>query len=328
MGVRGLQTFFEHHCHGACYKVNIIELSQEFKKKHGIDPVIVVDGMSCIRYWYGELEWLPGGQWLEYLHRLRTFVEAFKKNHIHLVFFFDGCTADDKRTSWVNRRLHHMKEVEAIYEMINTQHQTIDPKLFQLPASMGLLTRFVLKYELKCEVHTALRDCDMEIAMYARDKNCFAILGQDSDYIIFDTIHNYFSVTHLNLNDLHTVIYDRRVLVKHLSLEVSQLPLLSCLLGNDYVPNKEVVEFHKYLCKDSMYRAHPRVEHVIPRAAKFIQKHTSGDVTAEDTVGIIAKYMFNSDPKKAHMLLDGVRSYIFTPPEDLFQVKFYVHPQT
>jgi hypothetical protein len=96
-----------------------------------------------------------------------------------------------------------------------------DSKIFQLPTSMGMLTRFVLKYECKCEVYTSISECDMEVAEYAAKHNCLAILAQDSDYMIFDAVGFYLSSQYLNLETLETMNYDREAFAYSLGLQVS-----------------------------------------------------------------------------------------------------------
>uniref|UniRef100_A0A1A8JY06 Family with sequence similarity 120B n=1 Tax=Nothobranchius kuhntae TaxID=321403 RepID=A0A1A8JY06_NOTKU len=66
------------------------------------------------------------------------------------------------------------------------------------------------------------------------------ILGQDSDYIIYDSAP-YLSVAKLQINSLTTVMYDRQKLCTTIGLAVTQLPLLACLLGNDVVSEEYVV---------------------------------------------------------------------------------------
>ncbi|CAG0921102.1 unnamed protein product, partial [Notodromas monacha] len=138
MGVRGLQYYVEAKCPEACYKVNIKKLAEEFRvQTRGRDPAIVVDGMSCIRRWYGDLEWIYGGQWREYVQLLKRFCEAFQKAGIKLVFFFDGPTTEVKRPLWVQRRVQNAKDVEDIFRSVKKMHaKPTDSKIFQLPTSM------------------------------------------------------------------------------------------------------------------------------------------------------------------------------------------------
>ena len=86
--------------------------------------------------------------------------------------------------------------------------------------------------ELGCEVYTVEDECDKAVAEYAKRHAAMGILGQDSDYTIYCTAPYYFSVNHLNMETLDTMMYDRSALARHLNLKIDQLPMLSCLIGN------------------------------------------------------------------------------------------------
>ena len=84
---------------------------------------------------------------------------------------------------------------------------------------------------LGCPVYTCLDECDKAVAEYAKKHGAMGILGQDSDYIIYNTSYYYFSINHLNLETLDTIMYDRNALARMLRITVDQLPVLSCLIG-------------------------------------------------------------------------------------------------
>ncbi|KAL6957866.1 hypothetical protein U1Q18_045915 [Sarracenia purpurea var. burkii] len=94
MGVRGLQTFLEQYCPTACYSVKIAELAKKYKNETGKDAVIVIDAQSCYSLWCKGLDWVIGFEIQEFLHRLRSFVESFKKIGVKIVFFFGGLTVE------------------------------------------------------------------------------------------------------------------------------------------------------------------------------------------------------------------------------------------
>jgi hypothetical protein len=96
-------------------------------------------------------------------------------------------------------------------------------------------------------VYTSIRECDEEIAEYARSRQCFAILGQDTDYIIYEGAQYYLSVSKLNLSTMTTLNYNRWALARLLSIHPNQLPILASLIGNDIVPASDLkVQFDLY----------------------------------------------------------------------------------
>lgn len=86
------------------------------------------------------------------------------------------------------------------------------------------------------QVYLTVNECDEEIIEYAQKNDSFAILSQDTDFIISDLNAVALSVKNLNINAMTTVLYDRVKLAKRLNIEVCQLPLLAILAGNDMVP--------------------------------------------------------------------------------------------
>ncbi|XP_061132948.1 constitutive coactivator of peroxisome proliferator-activated receptor gamma isoform X1 [Syngnathus typhle] len=241
MGVKGLQYFMERCCPESCVTVNLRELARQHVSKTtniSSSPTLVVDGMACLRHWYLCKNWVCGGQWKEYMSILQRWVETFTSAGIHLVFFFDGMVEEKKRHEWVKRRQRVNGEVSQIFRYIKSNGVQPGKDLFNLPSGLATFTRFALR-SLGQDVFCSVQEADYEIACYARRHGCMGILGQDSDLIIFDSVP-YLSVAKLHLGRLTTVLYDRETLCRAIGLNVSQLPLLACLLGNDVVPEERM----------------------------------------------------------------------------------------
>ncbi|XP_065536428.1 constitutive coactivator of peroxisome proliferator-activated receptor gamma isoform X7 [Lathamus discolor] len=247
MGIKGLQGFVERVCPDACRTVDLREMAQ----KHCIDhpdssPVIVVDAMSCVKYWYTPESWVCGGQWREFLAVLEDFIKVFMAAGIKLVFFFDGVVESKKRDEWIKRRLQNNKEIARIFQFIKTHRKQPGREMFVMPSALPTFTRFALK-SLGQKTVCTLREADFEVAAYGLQHNCIGILGQDSDYLIYNTCP-YFSIGKLCLDRLVTVMYSREDLCRVLGLSLTHLPLFACLLGNDVVPENLLEGFwHKCL---------------------------------------------------------------------------------
>ncbi|KAK7913382.1 hypothetical protein WMY93_013593 [Mugilogobius chulae] len=187
-------------------------------------PTLVVDGMACLRHWYSCKDWVSGGQWKEYIDILKRWVEAFTSAGIKLVFYFDGVVEEQKRLSWIKRRRRVNSDVRKIFTHIKTYGEEPGREFFVLPSGLATFTSFALNY--------------------AREHNCMGILGQDTDFIIFDSAP-YLSFAKLKVGDLSTVLYDRRRLCHTLGLADFHLPLLACLLGNDVVSEERMQHIRK-----------------------------------------------------------------------------------
>ncbi|XP_045150432.1 constitutive coactivator of peroxisome proliferator-activated receptor gamma isoform X1 [Echinops telfairi] len=246
MGVRGLQGFVGSFCPHICTVVNLREMAECHRKQHSSSPpTIVVDAMCCLRYWYTPESWVCGGQWREYMGALRTFVQAFEEAGIRLVFFFDGMVERDKRGEWVKRRHKNSRDVARIFHHLKSHGEQPGRHMFFIPTGLAVFTRLALK-ALGQETHCSLQEADYEVAERGLWEGCLGILGEDTDYLIYNTCP-YLSIRELCLDTLDTVQLSREKLCESLQLAVADLPLLACLLGNDIVP-ESLFESFRYRC--------------------------------------------------------------------------------
>ncbi|NXJ05348.1 F120B protein, partial [Odontophorus gujanensis] len=273
MGIKGLQGFVTRVCPDVCRTVDLKELAE----KHHIDhpnvlPVIVVDAMSCVRRWYTPESWVCGGQWREYLTILENFIEAFKAAGIELVFYFDGVVEEKKRDEWIKRRQQNNKEIANLFQFIKTHRKQPGREMFVLPSALPTFTRFALK-SLGQKTVCTLQEADFEVAAYGLQHNCMGILGQDSDYLIYNT-SPYFSIEKLCLDKLVTVMYSREDLCHALGLSMMHLPLFACLVGNDVVPENLLEGFwHKCLVTcPSRNKSYNRRTSILFAVANYISK--------------------------------------------------------
>ncbi|XP_020656869.3 constitutive coactivator of peroxisome proliferator-activated receptor gamma isoform X1 [Pogona vitticeps] len=237
MGVRGLHWFVTNACQDVCSVVNLEDMAKSHRSRYpGSVPVLVVDAMSCLRQWYTPEFWVCGGQWREYLSNLDSFINTFTIAGIKLVFYFDGLVEQKKRNEWVKRRLKNNKEIARIFQFIKTNKQQPGRNMFFIPSGLATFTRFSLKI-LGQETVNSLQEADYEVASYGLQNNCMGILGEDTDYLIYDTCP-YFSINHLCLAKLETIMFSRQNLCSKLGLHVTELPLFACLLGTDIVPER------------------------------------------------------------------------------------------
>ncbi|XP_057593990.1 constitutive coactivator of peroxisome proliferator-activated receptor gamma isoform X2 [Hippopotamus amphibius kiboko] len=305
MGVRGLQGFVGSSCPHVCTVVNFKELAEQHRSRHpGGAPTVVVDAMCCLRYWYTPESWVCGGQWREYFSSLREFVETFTAVGIKLTFFFDGMVEQCKRDEWVKRRLKNNREIARIFHYIKSHKEQPSRNMFFIPSGLAIFTQFALK-ALGQETLCSLREADYEVAAYGLQNNCLGILGEDTDYLIYDTCP-YFSISELSLDSLDTVMLCREKLCQVLGLSLSDLPLLACLLGNDVIP-QGMFESFRYKClssytsgKENLNKRGNIVLAVADHIAKVLRLH-QGEKKLEEILPL--------GPNKA-LFYKGVASYL------------------
>ncbi|XP_061566849.1 constitutive coactivator of peroxisome proliferator-activated receptor gamma [Cololabis saira] len=291
--------------------------------------------MACLRHWYSCQDWVCGGQWKEYVDGLKSWVEAFTSAGIKLVFFFDGVVEEKKRQEWVKRRLRVNKDVSKLFSHIKQYGEQPGKQLFCLPSGLATFTPFALK-SLGQQVFCSVREADYEISSYARQHDCMGILGQDSDFLIYDSVP-YLSVAKLRINSLTTVMYDRQRLCRTIGLSVTQLPLLACLLGNDVVAEEQM-----WLIRDNAmvtYRKNnpapcygaPQGQ-VVLAVAQFVSSLYSRD--DEDTQ--LVPQSLNVSAADKELLENGICSYLLpgdkgfelvSSPPSASAFEKHVHPE-
>lgn len=271
MGIKGLQSFLQNSCPAAFTTVNLQEMAKAYMAANpGQTPTIVVDAMCCLRYWYTPEAWVHGGQWKEFLLSLSTFIEAFGAAGIKLVFIFDGVVEQKKRDEWVRRRLTNNMEIAQIFEHIKSCGQQPGRNMFFIPSGISTFAQFALK-SLDQEVMCSKQEGDYEVAAYGLKNKCLGILGEDSDYFIFNTVP-YFSVNQLRLDQLVTCMFSREKLCSFLGFHIEDLPLFACLLGNDVMPERKLGTFHhkcSTMCQTNSYGRSKRAS-TIAAVAEFI----------------------------------------------------------
>ncbi|XP_027407917.1 constitutive coactivator of peroxisome proliferator-activated receptor gamma isoform X1 [Bos indicus x Bos taurus] len=305
MGVRGLHGFVASSCPHVCTVVNFKELAERHRSQHpGGTPTIVVDAMCCLRYWYTPESWVCGGQWREYYSSLREFVRTFTAVGIKLIFFFDGMVEQSKRDEWVKRRLKNNREIAKIFHYIKSRREQPGRNMFFIPSGLAIFTRFALK-ALGQETLCSLQEADYEVASYGFQNNCLGILGEDTDYLIYDTCP-YFSISELSLDSLDTIMLCREKLCQSLGLHLADLPLLACLLGNDVIP-EGMFESFRYKCltsyasvRESCDRKGNVILAVADHISKVLRLH-QGEKKLEE--------MLPLGPNKA-LFYKGVASYL------------------
>ncbi|XP_069030174.1 constitutive coactivator of peroxisome proliferator-activated receptor gamma isoform X2 [Embiotoca jacksoni] len=318
MGVKGLQSFMERCCPQACVTVNLREMARRHaaNSQQGftttadtISPTLVVDGMACLRHWYSCRDWVCGGQWKEYIDVLKSWVEVFTSAGIRLVFFFDGVVEEQKRPEWVKRRRRVNGEVSKMFGYIKEHGEQPGRELFCLPSGLATFTPFALR-SMGQQVFCTVREADYEIASYARQHGSMGILGQDSDFIIYDSAP-YLSVAKLRINSLTTVMYDRQRLCQTIGLPVTQLPLLACLLGNDVV-SEEQMQHIRNIAMATYRKNQPAPHSAAPQGQVVLavsQLVSSLWNREEEEPGLVPQSLNLSAPD-TEVLQKGIRSYV------------------
>nr|CAD7444229.1 unnamed protein product [Timema bartmani] len=301
MGVTHLQWFLKKNPE-CCWAVDIKQLAEGYRSETGKEPIILVDGTNCFYnlYDFSRGDWLLGGQLLPFRKTLEHFVSCFKDIGVELIFYFDSYITPQKIDAWKDRQKTRVKEQKDIFSSLR---EGVLPKDRLMPPLLGACGRFLLKYVLRCKVMLSLGECDEEMARYARDKDVFAILSQDTDFVIHEGARYYLAMRSLDLKTMTTLTYSRLGLAKTLSLKPEQLPLLATLMGNDIIPYDLVQPFHDIICLGRSFDISNRVK----KLANFVKSQQKGRLLLENLPEI--SFLVFGHPFKTNDLKQSIMSY-------------------
>lgn len=313
MGVKGLLSFVQK-CPDACKYVSIEKMANGHRLSFDCVPILVVDGSNFIPSLYANrnnsLERIYGGQWIQFKEILEKFVLKCKNIGIKLVFIFDGTTSEEKLPEWTKRRMDKYNEIASIFHQISLYLEENVVSCNQGASTLKFLAKLTLK-ELGVEMYQTDKELDPDnyIAGYAnKNKAVFAVMSDDSDFIIFDT-KPVLSTSHLILNQMETRMYDRHCLAnRYLNISTIQLPLFACLMGNDFVPLQKLKQFHQRLVND--VRIDKEVK--IKKLCILIKKRNwIGKISDKQELFSISYEVFQNG-NESSLLKRGLKSYVIT----------------
>ncbi|GFR22965.1 constitutive coactivator of peroxisome proliferator-activated receptor gamma [Trichonephila clavata] len=318
MGVKYLASYFEN-CYDAFKNVSIREMADRHRRIHDSQPVIIVDGSNVVSWLYAKKQFsqesIYGGQWLQFVTVLKNFQREFEEIGVKLVFIFDGTICASKRQTWIQRINEKAKNITFLFDLLLQDNEKAIHKCKNLPIALRILSRVAL-IELNVEIHQTNKEVDPDnfIAEYANiNVDVFAILSSDSDFIMYDT-KPLLSLYHLNSESMQTRLYDRKCFAeRYLGIQVKQLPLFACLMGNDTVPFEDLEPFHEkilgrnsFLLMNSWEKKRTMVIQKICNLIRF--KKWTGDFTQREELENISEQVFHHK-NKANLFRVGLKAY-------------------
>lgn len=177
---------------------------------------------------------------------VRNFIDKFKSLGITPISFYGNYTNKKKRTEWVRRRYETIGKVNQLLDLTdrNMFDRANKEDIFVIPPGLCFTSTSIIKHVLKERVVQSLTENDIEIITHGKKNNSFAILSQDSDFIIANAAQYYLSMKHLDLETMTTRVYDGRVLATVHNLNLNQLPLFATLLGTDLMGMDLMRSYH------------------------------------------------------------------------------------
>lgn len=182
------------------------------------------------------IKMLLGGNFIRELNEIKKFLERLRNAGATLVFYCDGSIQMEKLKLWCDRRTNSFAVSEKILraKVWTTDSPRLNLQYACKPLLVSLL-KVIEQEEIGEVVITSKNECDAEMGKYAFENNAFAILSDDTDFLIFEGAFQLWECITLCLDDMKGFRFDRKALREKLSLTDvnNQMKILAAMGGND-----------------------------------------------------------------------------------------------
>lgn len=257
-----------------------------------------------------ESELFCGGRHQQYYELFGNLFNELTSCGAKLVFFSDSTVQETKSDLWLMRRDEEYTDICNIFDSIASGYSV--PQILRNlrggPRALTTASAHTLASEAKRYgkyYHSTKHDCDAELAKYARDHNALAVIGNDSDFLIFMGDWEYWSAHDIDVDALTTLEYNRQTLQQRLALSYEQMPLLATLMSND----------HTKSVTDQLYSFQRRLGQLSEKwmnMANYVRGtcHSAFGLSEADIAQISKRVFGYSDSMETRkMIHNGVQSY-------------------
>ncbi|XP_067133697.1 constitutive coactivator of peroxisome proliferator-activated receptor gamma-like [Centruroides vittatus] len=260
-----------------CHEIYFHDLVEYHKKTSSEKPILLVD---CSRIQFVKFlnpDSRYGWEWHTVIRQFKKFVAYLSDIAIRPIFYFQE--KEFKEANWKYWIDANNQSIRKVFDSLKNESSDIrmlrscSSKQFVPPGQSYL--RYVIKYECNSEVYNTTDNHYAELANIAKNhENCLGILSMNVDYIIFDT-KPLFSMKKLSFYRMATEMYLHHDFAKVINLDLQQMKLLCCLVGNDTIPLNDLKHFHE---KIGYVHERERDSLLLNTVAKVIkEKEWSGD---------------------------------------------------
>jgi len=232
-----------------CKDVDISKLIEEYNSANKGSPEFIIDASVFLETACRYIPWLYGGSMAEMELVITKFIEDFSNAGATLTFFLQNTVSKNKLRAWVLNEKKKYDKVNRLFSSLtkgDTKTQTSN--YFREDATIPNNFRYVLQTTLKqlgIKLIQCKDDSSMEMSRYARMNKSFAILAQNTDFVVTNPAKYYMSLRQLDFGKLKTMSYSTQGLLKSINLDIKYLPLFAAVAGSDDVDaGMQLSRFH------------------------------------------------------------------------------------
>ena len=207
MGIRGLTKF--------------VKASRGLYTRREIRGDLVIDGSQFCYYHYRGIDWIDGGQYLEFHQKVSEFFYKLQQCGIKLHVVFEGIGKNQKLTD--ERILERTRKRHEKKRLVLEQRQFRFPEMPELPQLTYTVLVNVLVH-MGIPMYVGDGEGDESCVKIANSLDC-PVLSNDSDFYLFDIHQGYI--------ELDRIKFERKV-QRSLSVDVySREGLMRCFQENN-----------------------------------------------------------------------------------------------
>lgn len=271
-------------------------------------PTIVIDFLSLASVFARkEEDVICGGRHQITLSAWKVMLNALKSTGSSLVFFSDLNIQEGKVDEWLNRRDEEFLVYTELYNLIDS-HITLKEIIERQSDRKSLSSTFygmaVIAREYGQFYHSIRRECDLEIANFAKNNNALAVISNDTDFLIFDGNWRFWSSQDIIViqNRPKTIEYNRNGIANICSLAKHQLPLFATLLANDFTH-----VYYNQLAR--FYCSMGPMKYRIKNVARYVRKVGSANLSDTDIKRIIQNVFGSTNDELEKLFKQSLSSY-------------------
>uniref|UniRef100_A0A2M4AJU0 Constitutive coactivator of peroxisome proliferator-activated receptor gamma n=1 Tax=Anopheles triannulatus TaxID=58253 RepID=A0A2M4AJU0_9DIPT len=322
MGIRHLKTYMNKHLKNGVYRVWML---REIRKaaKGSRQPLVVIDLMALFElFCFDRKSTLCGSRVRVIEQEADEFFRRLTEAGARLVFFYDGPPQQIKLETWTKRQHLKYENMIAIIDAVDqgVPLQQIANKFYgAIPNNTCIkLNRIASKHGPVITAYSA--ECDQELAVYAKQHKAFAIITNDTDFLIYEGDWHLWSVQDINLGTLETLEYDRNALRRELDLSWPGMALWATLGGNDFFQYDTVVPFHNSLQGNNKFGKLAQYVRSLPIANGFnkgitqqiVQRVYAGQPIPENAEECLMQsvYFYSTNPALLKRPMDPMEAFL------------------
>lgn len=200
-----------------------------------------------------KMDMICGGRHLQYYEKTKAILDKFKSCNANLVFFHPGYKFNEEKQIKAKNESYTqtIKTFDEIYsgvEIISLANPSRESTKNWVPIinsyESGIVKLLQNYGQIRYVIHNL---CDLQLAKFAFNNNALAVVGDDSDYLIYRGKWKYWSSKDFNIDEFQTMEFNRKALLKHFRIKPHHLSLFATCSGNSFCDYSHIQQFHSRL---------------------------------------------------------------------------------